>query len=440
MKTNIRKIINRIAIPHNHLGGLLFCIEEMRNKGIPRLIDNHLGARAKQSKYKYSDIILSWIYSTLSGAHRLEDTKKYKQYLDDMPDTKHPSPDRIGFIFKSKTLVTENTYHSTTKADHEFNVNMPLNSLMVDIAVKLGQVNCNASNVLDYDNVVVKCRKYDAKRTYKKYDGYAPGVAFIGKIPVYVENRNGNSNAKYRICDTVKRCFELLKTKKIKIKRFRSDNAAYSKEMLAYLDSENVEFFIRARNSHLLFDAAFNNDDNPMQEVWIGDKPTKITSINYEINGKVYRVVVTKGRDSRRKKKNKYSDDDDTCRAIITNADKKSMSDKEVVIYYNQRGSSERNFTCLNDFNWERPPFSFLNENTVFFILSAMGSIVYQHLTHKFSKKVPFVNPKAMLKHFIDNFITVALEWVVENNHRVARFITSKDYAPLFGRPPSPSK
>ena len=38
--------------------------------------------------------------------------------------------------------------------------------------------------------------KYDARSTYKKSEGYQPGVVSIGKNIVYIEDRNGNSPAK----------------------------------------------------------------------------------------------------------------------------------------------------------------------------------------------------------------------------------------------------
>ena len=79
--------------------------------------------------------------------------------------------------------------------------------------------------------------------------------------------------------------------------------------------------------------------------------------------------------------------------AIITN--NRTMSEYEIIRFYNQRGEIERNFDDLkNNFNWGHLPFSFLNENTVFMIISAIVSIIYQYLIRKFSKKVDFVNTK----------------------------------------------
>lgn len=409
----------------------------MRRKGICRLFDAHLGTRVKQAKYKYSDVALSWIFSILCGSQRLEDTKKLSVHLNNIPDTKHPSPDRIAAIFKS-FATPSTTYITSANINHELNIHLPLNNLLLDTALKLGMIEKDHNNILDYDNLIIPCEKYDSRRTYKKVDGYCPGVAFIGKTPVYIENRNGNSNADYKMQETLERALYQLKSKGIKIKRFRSDNAAYSRSVISLMDSERIDFFIRAENSDAIFEDVLHHN-HVWEDVWIGDKPWSITSVDYSFYGKIYKVVVTKGRDSRRKHMNKYSEDLDTMRAIITN--NKDMSNKDIVSFYNNRATTELNFTALlNDWNFKRPPFSFLNENTVFFLFSAMGFTMYQYLLRKFSKKIPFVKLSFRLKKFIFHFISCSLEWIIENNERVAQFSTEKDYSPLYGRPPSESK
>lgn len=37
--------------------------------------------------------------------------------------------------------------------------------------------------------------------------GYFPGIASINNYPVYIENRNGNSNVKYKQAETLKRAY-----------------------------------------------------------------------------------------------------------------------------------------------------------------------------------------------------------------------------------------
>lgn len=53
--------------------------------------------------------------------------------------------------------------------------------------------------------------------SYKKQYGYQPGVCTINEAHIlYIENRNGNSDAKSFQIDTLKRFFDLLDAKKVK--------------------------------------------------------------------------------------------------------------------------------------------------------------------------------------------------------------------------------
>ena len=59
---------------------------------------------------------------------------------------------------------------------------------------------------------------------------------------------------------------------------------------------------------------------------------------------------------------------------IITNNYEKT--DEDAIIFYNNRASLEPNFHYLNeDFNWSHMPFSFLDQNTVFMIISAISCV-----------------------------------------------------------------
>ena len=66
-------------------------------------------------------------------------------------------------------------------------------------------------------------------------------------------------------------------------------------------------------------------------------------------------------------------------RCLISNDWDRTESD--IITYYNRRGASERNFDCQNnDFGWAHMPFSFLKENTVFLIATAILKNFYLHL------------------------------------------------------------
>ncbi len=393
----------------NPFGGIFFVINDLKNKGLSKLIDSQLGKRVKQARYSYSDIILNWAYCNLCGAERLEDIEKLRDSLD----MKLPSHDSLGHVFKSfsRKLIHIN--------DHEFSIHKPLNKLMVRTALNLGLLNTQKSYTLDYDNTIIEHQKYDKKMTYKMIKGYQPGVSFIDKIPVYIEGRNGNSNAAFQITETVERSLELLEESGIKIKRFRSDSAAYARPMLKMLDKKGIDFFIRPRKSHKIMDSLA--DATGWSTIELYRKTYQAKSIDYTpIGGSKYRMVIYR---TEAKDEWKYL-------SVITN--NWTMSEYEIIRFYNQRGEIERNFDDLkNNFNWGHLPFSFLNENTVFMIISAIVSIIYQYLIREFSKKVDFVKRTHRLKNFIYHFIVCSA--IMEGEQ--LQLFTNRDYSGLIEIP-----
>lgn len=386
------------------------------------LIDKTLGKRVKQATYSYSDILLYWIYSNICGAERLEDTVFLKENLSDIPNLANPSPDRISGILRSLATPKFTTV-TKTGVIHEFSINMELNKLMLDVAKKLNTIS---GDTLDYDNVIIETDKQDSTWTYKKNKGYQPGVAFIGQTPVYIEGRNGNSNASYKIAETLDNCLRLLQSKKVPFKYFRSDSAAYQFDVVKLMDANKIEFFIRADTTQKL------------------KKQAKlITNWEKATNGKSFYDVGEMEYQPFQSSYDKSTDKPTTYRVIVkrqTNSEGKvfyysvitsnwTMPKAKALRFYDQRGAMERNFDDLkNNFNWKRLPFSYLNENLVFMIIGAIANIVYSHIINTFSKKVDFVKKTFRLKNFIFHFITVSSHW----KKGKLKLFTRKNYLKIF--------
>lgn len=401
----------------NPYGGINFVINQLQNQKIANLIDTKLGKRVAQATYSYSDILLYWIYSNICGAERLEDTVHVKSQLDSIPNLANPSPDRISGVLRS-LAKDKITYEGSKGKKHEFCINKQMNELMVDVAIKLKTIK---SKCLDYDNVIIETEKYDSRWTYSEVKGYQPGVAFLGDTPVYIEGRNGNSPAVYKMTETLERCLDLLEEKKVPVKYFRSDSASYQYDICRLMDERGIEFFIRAEKSpSLLMDCKIISD---WQKVSFGNMyyevgETEFTPFDSKKRPKAYRTIVSRIKDE---------NGDYAYYAIMTS--NKSMSKIEVLRFYNQRGSMERHFDDLkNNFNWKRIPFSYLNENLVFLILGAIAKIAYTHVVTMFSKKVDFVKSTWRLKKFIFRFITVSSIW---ENDQLTLF-TEQNYHKIF--------
>ena len=134
---------------------------------------------------------------------------------------KIPSPDTVEYVCQE--LKTANILIETDKGvHHQLNYNNAMNETLVGLAVKSNQLSSEQKwNTLDFDNMITENEKQDAAYTYKHSKGYHPNMAFIGRVPVHIENRNGNTPAKYQQKETLERCFDNLKTHNIKIKNFR---------------------------------------------------------------------------------------------------------------------------------------------------------------------------------------------------------------------------
>ena len=172
--------------------------------------------------------------------------KTFKTHLCDnlksIPDNNMPSADTL--LRGIKELSTENTtceYDNDKK--YEFNINRNLNDLNIKSLLLTKQLTKGGYYDFDYDNQIIPTEKYDTKKTYKKINGYLPGVATIGNKIVYIENRDGNSNVKFEQAFTLRRAYEQLAVNGIKTSRSRMDAGSYIPVQKIAVDCPCIIFF-----------------------------------------------------------------------------------------------------------------------------------------------------------------------------------------------------
>jgi hypothetical protein len=411
----------------NPFGGINFVNKTLENTGVFQIIDNELGARSAKTEYCYSDIFRAYWLLNFTGGDCAEDiTEHLRPYLADIKGIAVPGADTL--LRVQKQLATDKEVFTTDKGIcHELNINENMNRLMVRQLVHCNQLSrTNTEYTFDYDNQFLPADKYDAKRSYKHADGYFPGIASINNMPVYIENRNGNSNVKYKQDQTLQRAYDLLGEFNIKIKRSRMDCGSFSKEIVKVVEANSQYFYIRAQRCDDLF--AKINQVKHWVEVEIGFKKYEVASIQYTPFGedKTYRYVVSREKNTDGQC-NLFSGDHYLYRAIMTNDNEKT--DLEVVLFYNDRGQSERLFDEMNnDFNWNKLPFSFMNENTVFMVIMAMCRNMYHFLLEYISQKVDFVKTNFRLKKFIFRFVVVPTKWVRQARQDILKVFSIKNY------------
>ena len=407
-------------------GGLNFISAEFDKLQLPALITQHLGERSPLAVFSYSDAIKNLWAIIFAGGDCAEDISvNLKGELSQIENLNVCSPDTLLRLQKSLALDKE-IHIGKSGSVNDISKNARLNELNLDMLLQSNTLRPNRFYDLDFDHQFIPCEKYDSKKGYKMKQGYFPGVASIGKEIVFIENRNGNSNVKFKQADTLAEAYKLLESKKIKIDRSRMDCGSFTKEIIETVAANCKRFYIRAQRCGEL------SNQVKQVEFWetvrIGLFDVEVCSIDYAPFGedKTYRYVVGRQKNNTGQT-DAFFGDDFTYRAIATND--RASTDKEVIEYYNQRGATEKIFDEMNnDFGWKHLPFSFLQENTVYMVLTAMCRNFYLIILEKISKLVPFVKPYFRLKKFIFRFVTVPFKWIRRGRQKILKLFTEKPY------------
>jgi hypothetical protein len=422
--------IQKISKETTPFAGIFFVNEEFTRSGLSNLIDNHLGVRSSTYGYTYSNLVGNFFNLFLSGGECAEDIQQhFRPTLEQIPDNKVASADTLLRCFNE--LATKNTkVVSSSKNEYQFNINEKLNDLNIKLLLLTKQLKKGKFYDFDYDNQIIEHEKYDASRTYKKNTGYCPGVATISDKIVYVENRDGNANVKIAQAETLERSYKLLKNNKIHINRSRMDAGSYSKEIIDVVAKNSRLFYIRANKCEALTEEIRQITD--WQTVEINFKKYQVASIPFTrfFADRNYRMVIMREK-TNDPQLDVFDGEKFNYRCILTN-DIQS-TEKEVIEYYNQRGSSEKIFDIQNnDFGWNHLPTSNMNANTVYLIITAMLKNFYNYLVRKISEVFTDILPTSRLKRFIFRFITVAGRYVYHHRQWILQLYTNRPYEMVF--------
>ena len=312
---------------------------------------------------------------------------------------------------------------------YDFNTADTLNTLLLNCIFASGQLKGSEMYDVDFDHQIIEIEKYDAKPTYKKFFGYRPGVSVIGDLIVGIENSNGNTNVRFRQKNTQKRFFERFEQNGLIINRFRTDCGACSKEIVEEIEKHSKSFYIRANRCSSIY-----NDTFALK----GWKTEEINGIEFELNsilvekwkGKAYRLVIQ--RQKRMDGVQDFWEGEYTYRCILTNDYDSSV--REIVEFYNLRGEKERIFDDMNNgFGWDRLPKSFMAENTVFLLLTALIRNFYKAIIQRLDVKKFGLNATSRIKAFVFRFISVPAKWIRTSRRYVLNIYTCNNaYADVF--------
>lgn len=418
--------LQKISTQVSPFSGICFINEEYSKSGFTQLLDKQLGMRCKPVGFSYSDIIQNLMNIFFCGGDCAEDIQSHVcKDLKSIPDNFVPSADTL--LRGIKELSTENTsYESISNNKYDFNINENLNDLNIKSLLLTKQLEKDSFYDFDYDNQIIPTEKYDTKKTYKKFNGYCPGVATIGNKIVYIENRDGNANVKLKQASTLTRAYTFLTDNDIRISRSRMDAGSYSKEIIEVVAKHSKLFYIRANKSAELYRQI--SEINTWENVMINNQKYEVASIPFEqfFKEKNYRLVIMREKGAS-KQIDLFTGDSFKYRSILTN-DWQS-AEKDVIEYYNQRGASEKVFDVMNnDFGWNHLPCSFMNENTAYMIIMAMAKNFYHYFVEKVATVFNNIEPTSRLKRFIFRFINVSGKWIHSGRQWVLKLFTDQPY------------
>ena len=409
--------------------GGIFSIMEKFEHTISPVIDQALGLRCSSYGYQYSDIIRSLMTVYFCGGNCIEDISNHLlSHLSLHPLLRTCSSDTI--LRAINELTTDNiTYKSVTGKSYDFNAAEKVNSLLLDTLLSTRQLDTCTGYDLDFDHEFLETEKYDAKRTYKRFLGYSPGVAVIGDLVVGIENRDGNTNVRFHQQDTLERFFTRFEERQIHIKRSRMDCGSCSREIVETIAKHCEHYYIRANRCSALYNDIF---------ALRGWQTVEIGCIEYELNsiivekweGMACRLIIQ--RQKRIDGDLDLWEGEYTYRCIITN-DYES-SPLKIIEFYNQRGSKERIFDDLNNgFGWDHLPKSFMAENNVFLILTAIIHNFYKLLMQDKGIKAFGLKSTSRIKAFVFRFVSVPAKWIKTSRQYVLNIYTCQtEYASIF--------
>ena len=353
--------------------GGIFHVRELFSRFLGPVIDKVLGIRCTSFGYQYSEIVGSLASVYFCGGDCVEDvTSHLMSHLSLHPTLRTCSSDTILRAI-SELAVGNTTYTSDTGRSYDFNTATMLNSLLVKALLSTGQL-----------------------------------VAVIGELIVGIENRDGNANVRFHQQDTLERIFSNLELNGIHIRRARMDCGSCSREIVETIERHSEHFYIRANRCASLYDSLL---------ALRGWKKEEINGIEYELNsitvekweGKAYRLVIQ--RERRTDGERDLWEGEYTYRCILTND--YTSTNREIVEFYNLRGGKERILDDMNNgFGWARLPKSFMAENTVFLLLTALIRNFYKFLMDRLDTKAFGLKRNSRIKAFVFKFISVPAKWI----------------------------
>lgn len=408
-------------------GGINFLYETLKQTGFHRQVQEQLGSRTPGAQYRYSDILQQLFFIVSIGGDCLDDTLTLQQQLQDHPHLRIASADTIEYAFqelRQKNIIQQTANDIT----HTINEHEKFNQLLPRLCMASGLLNSEKAYVMDYDGHIVKNTKPDNAFTYKKNEGYYPVLGSINKLPVYMQNRNGNTPENYQLLPVVQKAMETCHTENIQVSCLRGDASCYQADLIHYLDAQQKGYCIRAEMNEGLHIAL--QDERDWQAIILNHQKLEVCSITENIFGVQRRIVGYRKKVTGQLKMHQADGYD--YHAILTSD--KSSNAKSIIEFYNQRGcQGEHHFKELDyDFCWRKLPFDNMEMNTIYMYSMLVAYVLFNAAKKAYAPKLKEVNTSMQLKNFILHFVTLPAKWIYKGRQWILKIFTLKDYSAVL--------
>lgn len=416
---------------YQSFGGINFIEKEMEKIHFDFLVSETLGSRSILAQYSYGDLLKNIFYSKLIGGDVLDDLNVLKEQLQDHPHLKIASPDTIEYAFQ-ELVRRSTTAPTTTGKEHIINEHKGFNTLLTKLCRHTGLLKRDEKYMMDYDGHIIENTKEDNGLTYKFTEGYYPVVCSINKLPVYIQNRNGNTPESYNQKNIIATAVQQLKDEAITVNQFRADACCYEKDTLQYLEENHITYYIRAEQNENLRIAL--EDETEWEPAMINHCKVEVCSMEEELFGqkKPRRIVAFRRKLIKEQQATIFDRDGYRYSAVVTSDNHSSAL--EVIEIYHQRGcDGEHHFKELDyDFSWNKLPFNNFELNTIYLYATAIAYILFGYVKQKYTGVLDFVNSSMRLKNFVLHFVTLTAKWIKSGRRWILKIFTSKNYSPLW--------
>ncbi len=415
---------------YQSFGGINFIEEDINKINFNSLVTETLGSRSILAQYSYGDLLKNIFYSKLIGGDVLDDLNVLKQQLQDHPRLTIASPDTIEYAFQELVQPVKKEATATGK-EHFINEHKGFNSLLTKLCRQTGLLKQGQKYTMDYDGHIIENNKLDNAFTYKNSEGYYPVLCSINKLPIYLQNRNGNTPESYNQKSSIAAALEQCMGQKITVNKFRADACCYEKDTIQYLEENNITYYIRAEQNENLRIAL--EDETEWHPALLNYCKVEVCSIEEPLFGqKTPRRIVAYRRKLSNEQATIFDNNGYRYSAIVTSDNKATALD--VIEFYNQRGcQGEHHFKELDyDFSWNKLPFNNFQLNTIYLYATAIAYLLFQYVKQKYAEVLSFVNSAMQLKNFILHFVTLTAKWVRTARQWVLKIFTTKNYVPVF--------